>query len=157
MDINDEFLQLCASHLGSVISNTSGPKIHPGILYAIEYRINPATYETEGFIVVAHNHPDLGSAGMSYYDAYWNDHVRFEAVYDTGSVESVTVLQNVDTIVEMSRPYDWQKWNCQHFVTAALGLVPKSVQVEGLGQVLSFAAAVVVGGVILSSIRSSHR
>ena len=106
---------------------------------------------------MAHNHPDLGGAGKSYYDAYWNDQVRFEAVYNTGSAGSLGVLQNVDAIIGQRIPYDWQKWNCQHFVTAALGLVPKSVQVEGLGQVLALAAAVAVGGAGLSAFDSSRR
>lgn len=123
-----------SQYRGSVISAQYGPFIHTGILHSVQ---------NDGRVWVIDNKPAHVVAYRTLEEFSGGGNIRFEV--------PVQDPQTADFIVsraesQLGRPYDLLTFNCEHFVTLALGLEPQSQQLQnwallGLGLLLIGIAA----------------
>jgi Lecithin retinol acyltransferase len=135
------------SHRGSVICVRDGAWVHKAILYGVEI------VGGEMVVWIADNNPVRRFPGYRTLQDFANGgDVWIERSVQSWQ-ESEAIIQRVHDQIASGCCYDLLTYNCEHFVSAALGLEPESKQLQGYGLL----AACVVGLVVLANVRSARR
>jgi hypothetical protein len=131
---------------GSVICVRDGAVIYKGLIHSVEIDWNTVT------VWIIDNNPHRGCVGYRTLE----DFTKGASAWLEVPVQSA---QAADAIIEravfqLGRLYDFFTFNCEHFVTLALGLEPESRQLQGLGWLVGILA---VGAIAYSQPQTRRR
>ena len=103
---------------GSVISARYGPFIHTGILHSVQ---------NDGRVWVIDNKPAHVVAYRTLEEFSGGGNIRLEVPVQDSQMADL-IISRAES--QLGRRYDLLTFNCEHFVTLALGLEPQSQQLQ---------------------------
>jgi hypothetical protein len=118
-----DIVRLCSRFRGSVICVRDGAKVHKGIIRSVEINGNAPT------VWIIDNNPHRGCVGFrTLLDFTGRTSPWLETTVESRQVADAIIAR---AELQLGRPYVLLVFNCEHFVTFALGFEPQSKQVWG--------------------------
>ncbi len=124
--------------VGTVVRVNNGLWVHRGIVHSFDF--------STGTVWIIDNDRARGHVGYQTLEQFSSGKPVFAERFPQNWFEANQIIARAES--QLNRGYSLFAFNCEHFVTFALGMVPESRQLQGYAGFAGFClvAAIIIGG-----------